>query len=141
MNASVTKESLVQDLANTLSHLYDPGVLRRSLWLPLFGFDQKSNPVLALQNTLTGAIKALKPSQSIPTGTNAWQIYRILYHRYIEQIHQRQVANDLGLSVRQLRRKEKTAVQVLADYLWSQYNLHEKPGSAVSLDPLTQTLS
>jgi CheY-like chemotaxis protein len=133
MNTSVTKESFVQDLTNTLSHLYDPGVVRRSLWLPLFGFDQKSNPVFALQNTLTGAIKALKPGQSMPPGTNAWQIYHILYHRYIEQIHQRQVANDLGLSVRQLRRKEKTAVQVLADYLWSQYNLDKKVESATSL--------
>jgi CheY-like chemotaxis protein len=132
MNSSATKESFVHDLANTLSHLYDPGVLRRSLWLPLFGFDQKSNPVSALQNVLAGAIKALKPGQSVPHGTSAWHIYHVLYYRYVEQIHQSQVANDLGLSVRQLRRKEKAAVQVLADYLWSQYNLDENLASADS---------
>jgi CheY-like chemotaxis protein len=134
MKTTVTKEPFVEELANTLLHLYDPGVLQRSLLLPLFGLEQKSNPLSALQKILTSAIEALKPNKSVPPGTNAWQIYHILYYRYVEQNIQRQVANDLALSVRQLRRKEKTALLVLANRLWSQYNLDEK------IDPLTTSV-
>lgn len=138
MKANVTKESFVEELAQTLPYLYDPGILRRSLLLLLFSIDQKSNPTSTLQNILTRAIDSLKPKENVPPGTNAWQVYRILYYRYVEQFTQFQVANDLALSVRQLRRKEKTALQVLADQLWNQYNLDEKldiVASAVQLTP------
>lgn len=132
MKTNMTKESFEEELANALLHLYDPGVLRHSLLLPLFGLDQKPNPISTLQNVLTKAIEALKPHESVPPGTNAWQIYHILYARYVEQFIQREVANDLALSVRQLRRKEKVALQVLADQLWSQYDLDEKVESPPS---------
>lgn len=125
MKTNVTKESFVEDLAHALLHLYDPGVLRHSLLLRLFGLEQKSNSIAALQTILTRSIEGLKPNESVPPGTNAWQIYRILYSRYVEQLIQREVANELALSVRQLRRKEKTAVQILADQLWSQHHLDE----------------
>lgn len=126
MQTNVTKESFVEELANTLTYLYDPGVLRRTLLLSLFDLDQKSNSIANLQSILTKAIDALKPNESVPHGTNAWQIYHILYYRYVEQFIQREVAKDLGLSTRQLRRKEKIALQVLADYLWSQYHLEKR---------------
>lgn len=136
MKTNLTKESFVEELANSLSHLYDPGFLRRSILLSHFGLDQKSNPIAALQNILTKAIESLKPPESVPSGTTAWQIYHILYSRYVEQFIQREVANDLALSVRQLRRKEKTALQVLADQLWSQYKLEEKVETISAVKPV-----
>ena len=79
-----------------------------------------------LQHILTDAVEALKPDDSVPPGTNAWRLYHILYYRYIEQFTQREVATDLALSIRQLRRQEKIALEVLADYLWDHYNVADR---------------
>lgn len=135
MKENSVKESFVRELYRTLSHLYDPGVLRDSPLVQLFRIGQRANAMSALQRILTDAIEALKPEESVPPGTNAWRLYRILYYRYIEQFTQREVATDLALSVRQLRRQEKIAVQVLADYLWTRYELEGQAGPLGSPSP------
>jgi CheY-like chemotaxis protein len=91
---------------------------------------------------LTDAIQALKPEPSVPPGSHAWRIYQVLYYRFAEQTTQREVAAELGLSIRQLRRHEKTAIQVLGDYLWNARDLEHKGQLLDSLavqqpDPMT----
>jgi CheY-like chemotaxis protein len=127
MKANSVPESFVHELSRALSHLYDPGVLRRSSLAQFLGISRQADAISALRRMLTDAIGALKPNDSVPPGANAWRLYHILYYRYVEQFKQRDVAIDLALSVRQLRRQEKVAVQVLADYLWTQYDLGHKP--------------
>jgi CheY-like chemotaxis protein len=126
MKANSVPESFVHELSRALSHLYDPGVLRRSSLAQFLGISRQADAISALRRMLTDAIGALKPNDSVPPGANAWRLYHILYYRYVEQFKQRDVAIDLALSVRQLRRQEKVAVQVLADYLWTQYDLGHK---------------
>ena len=62
----------------------------------------------------------------MPAQSRSWRYYHILHGRYTEQLTQFEVGNDLGLSVRQLRRQEKRALAVLADKIW----MHYKPESA-----------
>jgi CheY-like chemotaxis protein len=59
----------------------------------------------------------------VPAKSNAWRVYRLLWQRFAEQFSQHDVARDLALSIRQLRRDESLALGVLADYLWTHYNL------------------
>lgn len=126
MDTVSSKESFTQDLGNALAHLYDPNVLRRSPLLSWFGLEGRSDAMLALQRILTEAIESLKPDDGVPHGSNAWRVYHVLYYRYTEQFMQHEVATDLGLSTRQVRRQERTALQVLADYLWSYHALEHK---------------
>lgn len=111
------RESFESELGRALLHLYDPAFLRRSPLLHAFSLNEREDPVLALRQLLNEAIEALKPDDDVPQQAGAWRIYRILFYRYTEQFTQREVASDLGLSVRQLRREEKSAIAVLGDYL------------------------
>ena len=129
MEENPNKALFVRELAQVLHHLYDPGTLRRSPLLRLLGVDQRANAILELRHILTAAIQALKPEPSVPPGSHVWRVHQVLYYRFAEQSTQREVASELGLSIRQLRRHEKTAVQVLGDYVWNAYDLEHKGAS------------
>ncbi len=118
--------SFVGELHRALQHLYDPGELRHSPLLEAFGVDRQERPVSSLRRILIGAIGALKPSPQTPLQSSDSRIYRALFNRYVEQFTQREVASSLALSIRQLRRQENEAVQVLADYLWAHYHLQQR---------------
>jgi CheY-like chemotaxis protein len=72
------------------------------------------------------AIESLKPNAGVPSRAHAWRIYQVLYSRYVEQFAQKEVAAELGLSVRQIRREESIALEALASYLWRHYDLGSK---------------
>lgn len=116
-------EVFLEELEQALQHLYDPTELRRSPLLARFGLERRPNPALALQETLIAAIQALKPAARVPSQANAWRFYHILTYRYIEQAPQKQVADDMALSIRQLRRLENEAIALLADSLARRYDL------------------
>ena len=80
-----------------------------------------------LRRLLIEAIELLKPAATTPPDSSDWRYYRILYHRYVEQFSQQQVAANLALSIRQLRREEAEAVRLLAGYLRSHYDLPQSP--------------
>jgi CheY-like chemotaxis protein len=82
--------------------------------------------VAALRRVLTDAIQSLKPDASAPLSSNAWRVYHILTYRYLEQSSQKQVANDLALSIRQLRRDEDEAFGVLAELLWTKHGMQAR---------------
>ena len=117
---------LEDSLKVALTSLYDPSVMRTSLLIKVFGLGNKIDPVSALRDLLTHAIESFRPDQNTPRSSRAWRAYYILRRRYLEQISQYVVATDIGLSVRQLQREEKTARQILADHLWTRHNLNQK---------------
>jgi len=120
------REEFTRSLRRALIHLYDPGTLRHSPLIEFLDLSQQTDTLSSLRTLLNEAIESLKPDSSVPLESNAWRIYDILFYRYIEQSPQREVANDLGLSVRQLRRLEKTALDVLAGYLWKRYTPEDR---------------
>ncbi len=136
MTGSAGGKSIVDELRRALQDLYDPVALRRSPLLNLLDVEQKPNPQATLQRLLLDAIEALKPAAAVPLQSGAWRVYQVLSSRYVEQFSQREVATDLALSTRQLRRQEREAVQALADYLVGHHGLrlHESSLCAVPGD-------
>ena len=129
------KTAFVDELRGILPDLYDLDVLGHSPLVPLFDLDQHPDAPSQLQHILTNAIESLRPDANIPPRSKAWRFFNILHTRYKEQYTQQEVALDLSLSIRQVRRQEKIAQRVLADYLWSHYNLEQR---AHLLDSSTQ---
>jgi CheY-like chemotaxis protein/transcriptional regulator with XRE-family HTH domain len=133
------REQFVNELQWALAHLYDPAELRKSSLVARFGLQRHSDPLGALRSLLSGAIQGLKPADSVPLHADIWRVYHVLTYRYSEQLSQREVAADLGLSIRHLRRLEREAVTVLADRLRAQYALQSPErasgaGGAASAD-------
>ena len=123
MDTGATGGPLIEELSKALHHLYDPSVLLDSALMTTFGLEHRADAVTVLQRILTDAIESLQPPDSAPPGSQSWRLYYILYYRFTEQMLQREVAIELGLSIRQLRRQEKNALQVLGNHLAASYDL------------------
>jgi CheY-like chemotaxis protein len=119
-------EQFAQHLRDALDHLYDPGALRRNPLASLLGVAGKPDTPLALRQKLTDTIESLRPRPDPSTHSGAWHTYAILYYRYVERCPQQEVADQLGFSVRHLRREQGVALEVLATRLWV---AHQKQGS------------
>lgn len=125
-------EGIVGDLRRALADLYDPARLAKNPLCELCGVGQQPDRAAALRRILTLAIEELQPADSVPPQADAWRIYRVLKYRYVEVIPQREIAASLALSVRQLRRHEAGALQVLANHLWTHHGLQLRVGLAQS---------
>ncbi len=134
MDADSLGGQFIEELSRALHHLYDPNVLLDSALMSFFGLDHRADAVIVLQRILTDAIEALQPHDSAPPGSQAWRLYYILYYRFTEQMLQREVAAELALSIRQLRRQEKMALQVLGDHLAASYDLERREGLSRSVE-------
>ena len=107
-------------LQDALRHLYEPAELRKSPFVSYFGIDAQADAMLELRKILLDGIQNLKPKGRIVPTSKAWKIYTVLSHRFIEQFNQKQVAADLAISIRQLRRLEIMALEALMDELSTQ---------------------
>ena len=123
MATEIDRAAFEHELRAALTHLYDPAALRDSRLMALLGLETRADAIVALRRLLLETIASLKPDDDVPAQARSWRYYQILYGRYTEQLTQYEVGSDLGLSVRQLRRQEKRAVQVLADRIWTRYRL------------------
>jgi len=116
-------ENFVRELRTALHYLYDWAHLRRSPLVKVFKLDPQQDSSMALRRLLLDAIEDLKPAASVPPKSKVWRVYRLLHARFTEQFTQVEVANELGLSVRHLRREEAAAIQRLAGHLWHEHDL------------------
>ncbi|MBX3000065.1 MAG: response regulator [Caldilineaceae bacterium] len=108
------RNQFVENLRTALMQLDDLQALRQSPLLELF--DQRGaapNPVY-LQQLLFEGIEKVREVNS----PRAEQLYEILYYRYVEQDTQTNVAYQMGMSVRQLRREQNSAIELLSELLW-----------------------
>jgi CheY-like chemotaxis protein len=121
--AQPTASPLARQLHRALLDLYDPPQLARSPLLARLDLARQPDPPAALRRILLEAVEARKPSEATPPQANAWRTYRILLHRYVQQIPQQEIAASLGFSVRQLQRHEQVALQAVADHLAARYDL------------------
>jgi CheY-like chemotaxis protein len=123
----LTKQEFIKHLRHDLIHLYDPDDLQHSPFVGLFDIAAQFEPSSALHSILTKAVESLKPADDAPY-SHAWEIYEALFYRYVEQLSPQEVADQLAISPRHLRRKQRVALVVLADVLWKQYHLGERLG-------------
>lgn len=122
----LTREQFLKHLRSALSHLYDPSRLRQSPLAALLGVAHRFDAPAALQGILTSAIQSLEPQDDEPPQSHAWWIYGPLHYRYVQQLSRQQVADQLGISARQLSRRTCTALEALTDLLWEQFDLEAR---------------
>jgi CheY-like chemotaxis protein len=118
--------AFTSELRRVLHHLYDPIAMHHSVFIQLFDVEGREDAPSALRDILINGIESLKPGTGVPPRARAWRIYHLLYSRYVEQFTQKEVANELGLSIRHLRREETAALESLANYLWRHYDLSKR---------------
>lgn len=128
----------VSAVRNALHHLYDPTTLRKSLLVALFGLELHAHPATALRSFFVEAIHMLNPNAKVPVQSKSWRAHKILLQRFQEQFTQQEVAIDLGLSIRHLRREEMQAIHLLADELWTTHHLAATWPKVAELKPTTQ---
>ena len=110
-------------LRQALNHLYDLDQLRNSPLIALFAVEGHFSAGTKLQHILLEAIQAMRPPAAEPPSSMRRRIHQVLQLRYEQQFEQKEVAVQLGLSVRQYRRLQHAAVEALAFYLLEQYDL------------------
>jgi CheY-like chemotaxis protein len=122
-------EPFLEQLRNALNHLHEPERLRQSPLVELLGIGDRADVPWTLQRILAEEIEALEPPAEEPSWSPAWQIYEPLFFRYVQQLSQREVADQMGICTRHVRRKQRAALQVLADRLWAQFDLDVRAGN------------
>jgi CheY-like chemotaxis protein len=136
---SITREEFEDLLREALGYLHDPYRLRRSPLAALFGVANRHDTPGALRRILTEAIEALEPPDDTPDNSRSWRMYESMTLRYVEQFTQEAVAQQMGLSSRQVRREQRAALEAMAYQLWSRLGLgapgptespHESPPAA-----------
>ena len=118
-----TRTELSDLIKDALNHLYDPDHLHASPLARAFGVADRYDTPAALRRVLTEAIEALEPGADEPSHSRAWRMHEILRLRHVEQLAPSQVAEQLNISERQLRRDQRAELQLLCDYLWDHYHL------------------
>jgi CheY-like chemotaxis protein len=124
----MTRAGFAEAVRDALPYLYDPGRLRECALLDVLS---ASEDPAALRDLLVRGISRLQPGPEVPAHAAAWRNYYVLSYRFVEQSSQREVASDLGVSVRQLRRYEQSAVRWLADSLWHAHGLDRQPNGVL----------
>lgn len=130
----LTSEQFFKHLRDALNHLYDPDYLRRSPLAALFGTADRFDAPATLRRILTDAIEALKPKIGEPPRSHSRRVYDLLLYRYVQQFSQQEVANQLGMSVRHLRREQRAALETLAYRLWEQFDLENRLRDDTDID-------
>lgn len=125
MKVESADEPFVRHLRQALRYLYDPARLRRNPLYSMFVPARQQSPA-TLRNTLVEAIEELKPAHAASSLSSSSRSYFILSQRYVQQFSQPEVAANLGLGIRQFRRHERLALQLLADILWSRHALAQR---------------
>ncbi len=111
--------ALLAEVRRALHHLYDPVELRKSPLIGLLKLESHS----ALRQLLEQSVSSLQPAAGVSQQSDAWRTFRVLHHRFIEQFDQNDVAGNLSLSIRQLRRQEGVALQTITDVLCERFGL------------------
>ena len=120
-----------------LNHLHEPKALRANAAI----FSRAGAPTAPtqLRRLLTDAIESLKPGDGDGAEGHAltWRVYEILNYRYLQRSSHEEIADQLGLSVRHLKREQQRALEILADLLRERYHVDfdavppvEKPSAA-----------
>lgn len=98
----------------TSSRLLDTALVRAALAA------NDDNPVKALRAVLNHGIETMRPEGERKYLPPEWTLYNLLELRFIQQIKVREVAQRLALGESDLYRKQRIAIDQLAELLWKQ---------------------
>lgn len=111
-----------QQVRQALEHLHDFAYLQGlalTRWLSRDG-DSPEKHVRQLRTALLDAIEQMQAPGNLPPRARERRPYAILYGRYVQKLTTVELTEELAISVRQLRRENKRALQAITDLLWEQ---------------------
>jgi CheY-like chemotaxis protein len=117
------EKPLLKYVREILNNLYDPEFLRRSPLTGMLGLAERSDTPAAVQRCLENEIHALRPQPGSASYAQIRRSYDLLQFRYLEQFSQKEVAEHMGLSLRQYQREQQAALELLASVLEEKYQL------------------
>lgn len=112
------------ELKDALNHLSDLDTLNTHPLARLLPEGRQAEPAvpgLRLRALLLQSIDSLKPANTAPATTPEWRSYLILHDRYVLRRRFWDIAHQLSLSERQLRREHLRALQALHVTLQTQW--------------------
>jgi CheY-like chemotaxis protein len=107
------REQFVRELWDALAHLYEPDYAPGDLLRSRLGVSQRDD----VRRALTRAIDGCAPDVTVPEGAAVVRLHTLLRWRYLDVLTQEQVAERLNLSVRHVRREQRKAIRMLAEFL------------------------
>ncbi len=121
-NHTVDREQFIEQVRAALRHYWGGPGLTSSRLLELAVVqnalaDNDGNPARALRAVLLQAIEQQRPPGDRKMTSPEWTIYNILEQRFIERNRVRDVAVRLALSEPDLYRKQRVAIEAIADTL------------------------
>jgi hypothetical protein len=70
---------------------------------------------------LIDAIERLKPDDSVPPQAKERRPYALLYGHYVQGLSTTELVEELMISVRQLRRENKRALEAVTELMWERF--------------------
>lgn len=118
----INQDQFAQLVRKAMSDLYDYAQLQKSSlvdWLvPDAGPTQSG---IALQRLLLDTIQQAQPPPSLPSSSTRRRVYQALRLRYVEGRGLPEVAHQLSVSQRQLRRDLRKGLNAVTTILWARY--------------------
>lgn len=90
------------------------------------GLANDPNAPLSFRRIILDAFEALRPAPGTPPSSPNYRLYQVLISRYIQGMTQSEVATQLDLSPRQLRREQALAINLLGEYLRERFALGDQ---------------
>jgi type IV secretory pathway VirB2 component (pilin) len=123
------REQFIEQVRAALRHYWGGPGLTHSQLLQLDVVndvlpDNDNNPVKALRTVLEQAIESQRPEGDRKMTSPEWTIYNILDLRFIQKHKVREVAQRMALSEPDLYRKQRVAIEAVADAIDKMNNGH-----------------
>jgi CheY-like chemotaxis protein len=118
--SGISKSDFVEQIRQALQNLHDFAVLQK---LPITSMLNAPNGTLdqgvrKLRSEILDAIEQLNPAGNMPSRAKERRPYALLYGHYVQGMTTAELAEELAISIRQLRREHARAVEAVLDLLW-----------------------
>lgn len=138
----VTRILFNEVIKDILGSLYDVATLETHpalfsvIRIPIGYTGNKGEYVAQL---IFNAIERLRPTRKdLPVSAPEWRPYIVLKKRYVEGIAMQDLADQMAVSSRQLRRDHHKALEALTEILWAELYPNEPPESDVEPGPVIE---
>ena len=123
--STLSKTDFANQARQALQNLHDFVYLQK---LPLTGLLSAPNGTLdqgvrKLRAEILDAIERLNPPGTMPSRAKERRPYALLYGHYVQGVTSAELAEELAISIRQLRREHARAVEAVLDLLWEKLNV------------------
>lgn len=118
-----TRDEFAKQIRQALKNLYDFAYLQNLELTNALSEQGQSldKSVRQLRTELIDAIERLKPDDSLPPHAKEHRPYALLYGRYVQGLNTTELVEELMISVRQLRRENKRALEAVTELMWERF--------------------